>query len=99
MKIGKEKSLISCCCNDIFVPSQKDLNNYGELVFGDLAVMYPFDGFNYFLLVVDGFSSKVFVRPLKNKKSSLVAKALDDIFEEFNAQIYVFETGITKLKN
>ena len=46
-----------------------DLNNYGELVFGDLAVMYPFDGFNYFLLVVDGFSSKVFVRPLKNKKS------------------------------
>ena len=94
MKIGKEKSLISCCCNDIFVPSQKDLNNYGELVFGDLAVMYPYDGFNYFLLVVDGFSSKVFVRPLKSKKSSLVAKALDDIFSEFNAQIYVFETGV-----
>ena len=67
-------------------------------MFGDLAVMYPFDGYNYFLLVVDGFSSKVFVRPLKNKTSSLVAKALDDIFEEFNSQIYVFETGITKLK-
>ena len=80
------------------MPLIKDLNNYGELVFGDLAVMYPFDGYNYFLLVVDGFSSKVFVRPLKNKTSSLVAKAIDDIFEEFNSQIYVFETGITKLK-
>ena len=61
-------------------------------MFGDLAVMYSFDDYRYFLLVVDGFSSKVFVRPLKSKKSSLVAKALDDIFEEFNAPIYVFET-------
>ena len=70
-----------------------DLNNYGELVFGDLAIMYPYDGFQYFLLVVDGFSSKIFVRPLKAKNSVIVAKALGDIFDEFNAQIYVFETG------
>ena len=70
-----------------------DLNNYGELVFGDLAVMYPYDGFQYFLLVVDGFSSKTFVRPLKAKNSAIVAKALADIFDEFGAQIYVFETG------
>ena len=85
--------LIIFFCVTIFI----DLNNYGELVFGDLAVMYPYDGFNYFLLVVDGFSSKVFVRPLKNKKSSLVAKALDDIFSEFNSQVYVFETGMNKI--
>jgi hypothetical protein len=32
------------------------------------------------------------VRPLKSKDSSIVAQALEDIFEEFNAQIYVFET-------
>ena len=69
-----------------------DLNNYGELVFGDLALMYPFEEYRYFLLVVDGFSSKVFVRPLKSKQSLVVSKALEDIFEEFNAQIYVFET-------
>ena len=69
-----------------------DLNNYGELVVGDLALMYPFEEYRYFLLVVDGFSSKVFVRPLKSKKSIVVSKALRDIFEEFNAQIYVFET-------
>jgi hypothetical protein len=54
--------------------------------------MYNYDGFKYFVLVVDGFSSKIFVRPLKSKDSSIVAKALEDIFEEFNAQIYVFET-------
>ena len=54
--------------------------------------MYEYDGFKYFLLVVDGFSSKIFVRPLKSKDSSTVAKALEDIFEEFQAQIYVFET-------
>ena len=54
--------------------------------------MYSFEDYQYFLLVVDGFSSKVFVRPLKSKKSSVVARALEDIFEEFNAPIYVFET-------
>jgi hypothetical protein len=32
------------------------------------------------------------VRPLKTKDSTTVARALDDIFKEFNAQIYVFET-------
>ena len=73
-----------------------DINNYGELVFGDLAVMFPYEGFQYFLLVVDGFSSKIFVRPLKAKNSTIVAKALSDIFDEFNAQIYVFETGNLK---
>jgi hypothetical protein len=69
-----------------------NLNNYGELVFGDIAYMYEYNGYKYFLLVVDGFSSKVFVRPLKTKDSTIVAKALEDIFKEFNSQIYVFET-------
>jgi hypothetical protein len=54
--------------------------------------MYEYDGYKYFLLVVDGFSSKVFVRPLKTKDSLTVSKALEDIFTEFNSQIYVFET-------
>ena len=38
-------------------------------------------------------SSKTIVRPLKAKNSAIVAKALADIFDEFGAQIYVFETG------
>lgn len=54
--------------------------------------MYEYDGYKYFLLLVDGFSSKIFVRPLKTKDSLTVSKALEDIFKEFNSQIYVFET-------
>ena len=49
-----------------------NLNNYGELVFGDIAYMYEYNDYKYFLLVVDGFSSKVFVRPLKQKTVQLL---------------------------
>ena len=45
------------------------------------AYMYNYDGFKYFLLVVDGFSSKIFVRPLISKDSSIVAKALEDMWK------------------
>ena len=69
-----------------------ELNNLGEVVFGDIAFMYTYEDYKYFLLVVDGFSSRTFVRPLKTKESKVVAQALMSIFEEFNAQIYVFET-------
>jgi hypothetical protein len=68
------------------------LNNYGEVVFGDIAYMYPYNDYKYFVLVVDGFSGKIFVRPLKSKNSAIVALALDSIFEEFGSQVYVFET-------
>jgi hypothetical protein len=68
------------------------LNNYGEVVFGDLSYMYNYNGYKYFVLVVDGFSGKIFVRPLKTKDSLIVSLALESIFEEFQAQVYVFET-------
>ena len=68
------------------------LNNYGEVVFGDLAYMYNYNDYKYFLLMVDGFSGKIFVRPLKARNSATVALAIDSICEEFNSQIYVFET-------
>lgn len=41
---------------------------------------------------MDGFSSRTFVRPLKSKNAATVAAALESIFDEFLAQIYVFET-------
>jgi hypothetical protein len=69
-----------------------DINNYGELVQADIAVMFEYESYNYFLLVVDAYSTKVFVRPMKNKSSALTAMALRDIFTEFNSKIYVFET-------
>ena len=68
------------------------VNNYGELVQADLAQMYNYDNYIYFLLLVDAFSSKVFVRPLKSKTSLEVRNAFESIFEEFNAKIYVLET-------
>ena len=74
------------------------VNNYGELVQADLAQMYNYDNYIYFLLLVDAFSSKVFVRPLKSKTSLEVRNAFESIFEEFNAKIYVLETDRGKGK-
>lgn len=68
------------------------VSSYGELVQADLAVMFEYLNYKYFLLLVDVFSSKVFVRPLKSKDSKTVAMALEDIFNEFGAKIYKLET-------
>jgi hypothetical protein len=53
----------------------------------DLAQMFKYDNFQYFLLVIDCFSSRIFVEPLKNKTSESVAKALQKIFKKFNTPI------------
>ena len=53
------------------------VNNYGELVQADIAQMYSYDNYKYFLLLVDAFSTKVFVRPLKSKNSLDVKNARD----------------------
>ena len=68
------------------------VNNYGELVQADIAQMYTYNSYKYFLLLVDAFSTKVFVRPLKSKETLEVTKAFEDIFEEFKATIYVLQT-------
>ena len=74
------------------------VNNYGELLQADIAQMYTYDNYKYFLLVVDAFSSKVFVRPLKSKNSLKVKDAFEDIFQEFKAKIYVLQTDRGKGK-
>ena len=74
------------------------VNNYGELVQADIAQMYSYDNYKYFLLLVDAFSTKVFVRPLKSKNSLDVKNAFEDIFQEFRATIYVLETDRGKGK-
>ena len=68
------------------------MNNYGELVQTDLAQMYSYDDYQYFILLVDAFSTKVFVRPLKTKTSLIVSLALNDIFSEFGGKIYKLES-------
>jgi len=54
--------------------------------------MYNFEGFKYFLLVVDCFSSQLFVEPLKNKEAITVTKAFKRIFKAFAKPIYKIES-------
>ncbi len=69
-----------------------DVNNYGELVQADIAYMFEYNSFKYFLIAVDCFSSKTFTVPLKSKDSKSVSKAFEEIFKEFNAPIYEIQT-------
>jgi hypothetical protein len=69
-----------------------DLRFYGELVQADIAQMFEYNQYKYFLLVIDCFSSKIFVKCLKSKSSEEVARAFTDIFEEFGSEIHVLET-------
>ena len=69
-----------------------DVNNYGELVQADIAYMFNYDDYKYFLLLIDCFSSKIFAVPLKSRDSQTVAKAFEQIFEEFEATIYELQT-------
>jgi hypothetical protein len=69
-----------------------DLNNYGELVQADIAYMFEYDSFKYFLLVIDCYSSKIFAAPLKSRDSATVSKAFEKIFDEFKATIYELQT-------
>ena len=98
-----EKRLYTILKNDpIFLIHQKakpnfqrrtlDVTSYGEMVQADLAEMFEFNNYKYFLLLVDAYSSKVFVRPLKTKSSATVASAFSDIFNEFKGKIYKLET-------
>lgn len=62
------------------------------LMQADLGVMFKFEDFYYFLLLIDVFSRKIFTRPLKNKKTSTVKEAFEDIFETINNRISVMQT-------
>jgi hypothetical protein len=71
---------------------QFDVRFYGELCQSDLAYMFPWETYLYFLLVVDCFSHKVFTVPLKSKTSAAVKKAFEKILKDFNGTIHVLET-------
>lgn len=60
-----------------------NLNYYGELVQADLAYMFNTNGYQYFLVVIDCFSLKVFCEPLKTKTSDEVLKAFLKTLKKF----------------
>ncbi len=68
-----------------------NLNYYCELVQSDLAFMFEYENFNYFVVVVDCFSGKVFAEAIKNKTSETVLNSLKRLINRFNAPITKFE--------
>lgn len=69
-----------------------DINYYGELVQCDLAYIFQFENYKYFLLVIDAFSSKIFTYPLKDKTAVETLKAFQIILQKFKFD------SITKLE-
>jgi len=58
----------------------------------DIGILFPQkDGFRYFLLLVDVFSTKVFTVPLKSREYGEVISALKKIIEQFQAPIHEIE--------
>jgi hypothetical protein len=75
-----------------FLRRPYDVYGYGQLLQADLAVMYKFKGFFYFLLVIDVFSRRIFCEPLKKKTSLEVRKAFDKVFDEINNRVTLIQT-------
>lgn len=65
------------------------LSNVGELVQSDLAHMYSFKGYRYFIVFIDCYSFKLYLQALKNKKSV-------SVFESFKT--YLQNNDIEKLE-
>ena len=58
------------------------VHGVGILWQADLGIMYSFENFTSFLLCIDVFSRKLFVRALKSKESGEVKEAFKEIFDE-----------------
>lgn len=69
-----------------------DVKFLGELLQMDLAEMFVFEGFKYFLVVTDCFSSKVWARCLKSKQSNVVCEALKEILKDISFRIQEIES-------
>jgi hypothetical protein len=86
----------------IFILHQKPIRNidrrpfdvkfYGQVCQSDLDFMFKFEDFNSFLLLIDVFSLKIFVQPLKSKSSQNVKNAFQQIFKDFKSDIHILET-------
>ena len=69
-----------------------DVQSFGNLCQMDLANMPQFDGFKYFLILIDVFSKHIYALPLKDKTSATVGDAFQKIYQQFGSPIYKLET-------
>jgi len=58
----------------------------------DLAYMPEFNGYKFFLVVIDVFSKHMYTRPLKDKTAKSVGEKFEEIFEEFQSPIFKLES-------
>jgi len=65
----------------------------------DLSYMPEYNGYKYFLVVIDVFSKHIYTRPLKEKTSNAVGKAFEDIYQEFESPIFKLESDNVLLFN
>lgn len=58
---------------------------------GDLGFMFDYEGYKYFLLLIDCFSLKIYVKSVKDKTSKTILNAFIDILKQFNTTVYKIE--------
>ena len=82
-------------------PRRRIVTHYmGQIVQTDLIDMQKYSGsnsgFNYILVLIDCFSKKLFVEPLKTKRGDETANALRKIFQRitFPIQTLIFDEGL-----
>lgn len=83
----------------IHLPSKKnferrsyDVRYVGSLLQMDLGELFEYNNYKYFLIVTDCFSSKVWIKSLKSKQSSVVCEALKDILDNLNFSVTEIES-------
>jgi len=68
-----------------------NLDYYCELVQSDLAYVFEFKGYKYFVVVIDCYSGKVFAEAIKDKTSDTVKKVLIKLVNQFEYPIIKFK--------
>lgn len=70
-----------------------DINYYGELVQCDIAYMFQYENYKFFLVLIDAYSSKIYAKSLKTKTSEETFHAFEKLLNKFKfPQISKIET-------
>jgi hypothetical protein len=72
--------------------SKYKVTAFGEVCQADIAYMFDFEGFKYFLLLIDLFSHRIFTRAQKTKNKLETLHSLQDIIGKENLEIYTLQT-------
>jgi len=54
--------------------------------------MPEYNGYKYFLVVIDVFSKHMYTKPLKEKSAKVVGDAFQEIYAEFQSPIFKLES-------